>query len=261
MKSGNTDVAELMQALRAFLKENDMMAYLTMMCNRLLELHRVLKPTGSLYLHCDPTASHYLKIVLDGVFGKENFRNEIIWRRTGSHNSSRKYGPIHDVILFFTKSKDFRWNKFHQPYSKRYVEDFFKKEDARGKFRSQTLTGSGTRKGHSGDPWSGYDVTTKGRHWAFPGAVAEEFGIEDLPLHEKLDFLREEGMISMEVDGLPEYRQYLHNSKGTLLQDIWAYQPYSQGLLYATPNGIDEDVKWLEKRGGGERLGYPTQNL
>lgn len=75
-------MADLMRALRSFLRENDMLAYLTMMCNRLLELHRVLKPTGSLYLHCDPTASHYLKLVLDGVFGKENFRNEISWQRS-----------------------------------------------------------------------------------------------------------------------------------------------------------------------------------
>ncbi len=86
MHQPNTDVAEMMQALRGFLGENDMMAYLTMMANRLLELHKVLKPTGSLYLHCDPTASHYLKIVLDGVFGKENFRNEITWKRTSAHS-------------------------------------------------------------------------------------------------------------------------------------------------------------------------------
>ncbi len=86
----NTDVAEMMKALRAFLGENDMMAYLTMMANRLLQLHRVLKPTGSLYLHCDPTASHYLKIVLDGVFGKENFSNEIIWKRTTPKNDSQQ---------------------------------------------------------------------------------------------------------------------------------------------------------------------------
>src|SRR5207302_6053437 len=90
----NTIVADMMRALRGFLGENDLMAYLTMMANRLLELHRVLKPTGSLYLHCDPTASHYLKIVLDGVFGKLNFGNEVVWqRRAGSssaiHQSNR----------------------------------------------------------------------------------------------------------------------------------------------------------------------------
>jgi DNA modification methylase len=93
-QSRNTDVAEMMRALRAFIGENDMMAYLTMMANRLLEMHRVLKPTGSLYLHCDPTASHYLKIVLDGVFGKENFINEIVWKRSDAH-SDGKQGARH----------------------------------------------------------------------------------------------------------------------------------------------------------------------
>src|ERR1035437_1804446 len=85
----NTEVAEMMLALRRFIGENDMMAYLTMMANRLLELHRVLKTTGSLYLHCDPTASHYLKIVLDGVFGKECFQNEIVWKRQSAHSDAK----------------------------------------------------------------------------------------------------------------------------------------------------------------------------
>jgi adenine specific DNA methylase Mod len=89
MQSGNTDAAEMLRAMRSFLKENDMMAYLTMMAVRLLELHRVLKDTGSLYLHCDPTASHYLKILLDSIFRPVNFRNEITWKRTSSHNTAR----------------------------------------------------------------------------------------------------------------------------------------------------------------------------
>jgi site-specific DNA-methyltransferase (adenine-specific) len=103
----NTDVAEMMQALRKFLGENDMMAYLTMMCNRLLELHRVLKPTGSLYLHCDPTASHYLKIVLDGVFGGQNFRNEIAWCYRGGGSSKTDFGKRHDIIFRYTKTEEY----------------------------------------------------------------------------------------------------------------------------------------------------------
>src|SRR5437016_345714 len=101
----NTDVAEMMKALRAFLGENDMMAYLTMMANRLLELHRVLKPTGSLYLHCDPTASHYLKIVLDGVFGPERFMNEIIWQRTTAGKPFFRNLPKNtDTIFWYVKT-------------------------------------------------------------------------------------------------------------------------------------------------------------
>ena len=117
LKCGNTDVAELIQALRAFLKENDMMAYLVMMCNRLLELHRVLKPTGSLYLHCDPTASHYLKIVLDGVFGKENYRNEIIWAYRRWSAAAQKFQGLHDVVFFYSNSKVITFNKLFDDYT------------------------------------------------------------------------------------------------------------------------------------------------
>ena len=121
----NTDVAELMRALRSFLKENDMMAYLTAMCIRLLELHRVLKPTGSLYLHCDPTASHYLKIVLDGVFGKANFRTEISWKRSSAHNDAkqgrRQYGNVRDLLFFYSKSSDWTWNWLYTSYDESYL--------------------------------------------------------------------------------------------------------------------------------------------
>src|SRR4051794_21054647 len=93
MHSGNGDAAEMLRAMRSFLKENDMMAYVTMMAIRLIELHRVLKPTGSLYLHCDPTASHYLKLILDGIFEPTKFQNEVIWKRHSAHSSAKRYGP------------------------------------------------------------------------------------------------------------------------------------------------------------------------
>ena len=101
---GPAKVGELLAAMRSFLGQNDMMAYLTMMAQRIVELHRVLKPTGSIYLHCDPTASHYLKLLLDAVFGADKFRNEIIWKRTGSHGGSKRWRPIHDTILFYSAS-------------------------------------------------------------------------------------------------------------------------------------------------------------
>jgi site-specific DNA-methyltransferase (adenine-specific) len=107
LNQANTDVAEMMRSLRSFLGENDMMAYLTMMANRLLELHRVLKSTGSLYLHCDPTASHYLKIVLDGVFGKENFLNEIIWYKNSGGIGRTSFSKRHDTLLLYTKTKNY----------------------------------------------------------------------------------------------------------------------------------------------------------
>ena len=138
----NTDVAELMKSLRAFLGMNDMMAYVTMMANRLLEIHRVLKPTGSLYLHCDPTASHYLKIVLDGVFGKENFRNEINWRRSSAHNDAKQgrqsYGNVRDVIYFYTKSSEWTWNWVYSPYTSEYLAGEYRHVTADKRYYKET---------------------------------------------------------------------------------------------------------------------------
>lgn len=261
LRAGPRGVAGVLAALRGILKTSDLMAYLAMMAPRLVLMHERLKPTGSLYLHCDPTASHYLKLLLDMLFGPQNFRNEIIWRRTGAHNSSRRYGPVHDVILFYTKSATYTWNPRHRPYLKGYVDDYFKKWDGPRRYRSQTLTGAGTRGGESGRAWRGFDPTAHGRHWAFPRALADDLGLAaDAPLHAKLDALAEAGLLApSDVGGLPEYRQYLDASKGTLLQDVWAYQPYTNGCLAGTSEAIDEEVKWLAKRGGRERLHYPTQ--
>ncbi len=103
MSGTNSDVSTMLRAMRLALGDNDMMAYLAMMAVRLIELHRVLKPTGSLYLHCDPTASHYLKLLLDGIFGPKRFLNEITWKRTSAHNDGARYGRIQDRILFYSK--------------------------------------------------------------------------------------------------------------------------------------------------------------
>ena len=153
---------------------NQMMAYLVMMAARLIELERVLKPTGSLYLHCDPTASHYLKILLDAIFGTENYRNHITWKRTSSHSSAKKWGPISDNILFYTKSNKFVWNKVYQPYDQQYIDDYYRSRGRkRGRYPSRlTLTGSGTRQGDSGRPWRGVNPTDSGRHWAIPSNIA-----------------------------------------------------------------------------------------
>ena len=129
MVCGNTDVAELLRAMRGFLKENDMMAYLAMMAVRLIELHRVLKPTGSLYLHCDPTASHYLKLLLDGVFGAPNYRNEITWKRTTTHSDSKTWSRVSDIILFYTKGREFIWNTPREPHSEKYIASKYRHDD------------------------------------------------------------------------------------------------------------------------------------
>lgn len=114
-------VADMIAALRQFIGTNQMMAYLVMMAARLVELHRVLKPTGSLYLHCDPTASHYLKVVLDTIFGPERFVNEVVWKRASAHNDPKRYGNIHDVLFFYSKSDKYVWNPQYTPYSEEYL--------------------------------------------------------------------------------------------------------------------------------------------
>ncbi|MCY3991384.1 MAG: DNA methyltransferase [Caldilineaceae bacterium] len=235
-------------------------SYLVYMAARLLEMQRVLKTTGSIYLHCDSTMSHYLKIVMDGIFGKQNFRSEIIWRRTNSHNKlSRKYGPIHENILFYSASDKFTFNPGRTPYTQAYIDKYFNHSDQIGPFQKNVLTGSGTRQGDSGLPWRGYDPTIKNRHWAIPKALREwlpENGA-GMTVQEQLDFLYSKNQIVFpEVEGgQPRYKQRI--GEGVPYQDIWAYQPGTDGTLYGTEGEIDWDVKWLDS--SEEVLGYPTQ--
>jgi adenine specific DNA methylase Mod len=147
--SGNTEAANMLNAIRSFLGENDMMAYLAMMAVRLIELHRVLKPTGSLYLHCDPTASHYLKILLDAVFEKHQFRTEISWRRQSAHSDAKQgrvqYGNVRDTIFFYTKGEEWTWNWLYTPYDEEYVQNFYKHTDPVSDrlYRLSDITGPG----------------------------------------------------------------------------------------------------------------------
>lgn len=256
-------VSQVMQAFRTFLGDNDMLAYLSMMAPRLKELRRVLKNTGSIYLHCDPTASHYLKLLLDAVFGPDQFRNEIIWRRTGAHNKARRYAPIHDTLLFFTKSDDYYWSFPKRPYMKGHVTENFVCEKGVWKtnYYGNVLTGQGIRGGESGKPWKGFDPTAKARHWAIPGALVEDLeeDISHMGQHEKLDYLYKLGCIKIEKgQAWPVYERVIKESDGQPVADIWAYQPYTEGTVFNSEEGIDHDVRWLNPK-DQERLGYPTQ--
>ncbi|MBI4297177.1 MAG: restriction endonuclease [Chloroflexi bacterium] len=236
---------EIVASLRRALGErNDMTAYLAMMAVRLLELRRVLKPTGSLYLHCDPTASHYLKIVLDTIFGARNFRNEITWKRTHAHSGAKKFGAVHDILLFYAKSEKCKWNKQQLDYSQNYVETFFRFEEPDGRrYRATILTGSGTRTGSSGKPWRGIDPTASGRHWAIPGYIRPLLGDLDFPdVQSALDELDKIGRIlwPAKPGGVPSFKQYQDDMGGTDLQDVWPDIP-----------PISAQAK--------ERLGYATQ--
>ena len=242
-RSGHTRAFDLLNAMRRFLGDNDMMAYLAMMAVRMVELHRVLRPTGSLYLHCDPTASHYLKLLLDAVFDSPQFRSEIIWKRTSSHNSARRWGPIHDVILFYSRSADYLWNRVDMPYDPDYTDRYYRHVDGDGRrYRLSDLTGSGTRNGESGRSWGGFDPTVHGRHWGIPTIVKQEFGDRSLTPHGWLDLFREHGLIEMSGrgGGWPHVRRYLDRMTGQAVQDI-----------------VD-DIPPLSQR-HAERLGYPTQ--
>ena len=138
---------------------DSMGAFLCWLGVRVLEMHRVLKPTGSIYLHCDPTASHYIKALMDSIFGHQHFQSEIIWRRTFSHGGAKRWGPIHDTILFYTKTGRYTWNRIFQEHDQAYIDKFYRYHDDRGQYRPVLLTGPGIRHGESGQPWRGIDPT------------------------------------------------------------------------------------------------------
>jgi DNA modification methylase len=220
-------VSQAMQAFRTLLGDSNMLAYLAMMAPRLLELRRVLKASGSIYLHCDPTASHYLKLLMDAVFGPEHFQNEIVWKRTSAHSSAKRYGPVHDIILFFSRSTEVRWIGGYQGYEEEYVRQRFGRGGDRP-WKDADLTGAGVRHGETGQAWRGFDVTAKGRHWAYPPA--------------ELDKLDTEGRIywPKKKGGWPRERVFLEAVKGIPLQDVWT------------------DIFPINSQ-AQERLGYPTQ--
>ncbi|MFZ1415468.1 MAG: DNA methyltransferase [Defluviicoccus sp.] len=227
MRSGNTDAAEMLRAMRSFLKENDMMAYIAMMAVRLLELHRVLKQTGSLYLHCDPTASHYLKIVLDAIFGKDRFLNEIVWLRTHSHNIMPKsFLKQNDYILFYSKTRQFVFNIEYISYSNAQLSRY--KKDASGRlYKAENLTFSTPNPSRQFE-WRGAKPPPN-RSW---GA--------DLPTLEKW---YSDGRILLRRDGTPRLdglKIYLDETKGKPCGTNWT------------------DVPRIGNT-SGERLGYPTQ--
>jgi adenine specific DNA methylase Mod len=223
-----TGVATAIRALKSFLGTNDMMAYLAMMAVRLIELRQVMKPTGSLYLHCDPTASHYLKILLDGVFGPDKFRNEIIWKRHSAHSSAKRYGPVHDVLLFYSKGESFTWTEPRLPYADEYLDRYYKYDDGDGRlYWRNSLTAAGTRSGSSGRPWHGHDPASQGAHWKFTT--------------DNLDALDAAGKIYWPPGGgWPQIKRYRDELKGLAVSDLW------------------DDIDKINPA-GNERLGYPTQ--
>jgi site-specific DNA-methyltransferase (adenine-specific) len=260
---------ELLKGLRAVLGPGAMLAYLVSMTLRIVEIHRVLTPNGNFYLHCDPTASHYLKLVLDSIFCSDalgDFRNEIVWRRTGAHSARRRFGPIHDTIFLYSKGPKFYFNKdLLRPYMNGHVKQRYTEDgNGRHKFTSggNVLTGSGATGGESGQPWRGFDPSAKNRHWAVPGFLTKQMdpGFKKLSVLKKLDALFAAGLVEItEGSAWPQPVRYLDTDiSGQRIQDVWAYQPYTEGTVYDTNAGIDADVQWLGPT-DPERLGYETQ--
>ncbi|MHB8655706.1 MAG: DNA methyltransferase [Terriglobia bacterium] len=241
---GPKKLADLMQALLSFLGRNDMMAYLVMMAIRLVELHRVLKPTGSIYLHCDPTSSHYIKLLLDGTFGPDHFRNEIVWKRTSARSDSHRWNHIHDVIFFYSRSSTMTWNPQFTQYDPDYVRDFYRslEKDSNRAYASGDLTAAGTRKGESGKPWRGIDPTEKGRHWALPKKFMEDLGITQGTVQGRLDALDNLGRVLWpeKKGGVPRFKRYLDDMPGLAVQSVVT------------------DIPPISAQ-SAEKLGYPTQ--
>ena len=226
---GGGRVSLAMQAFRTFLGESNMLAYLAMMAPRLVELRRVLKPTGSIYLHCDPTASHYLKMLMDAVFWAVCFRTEIIWKRSSAHSDTKQgrqqHGRIHDVLLFYTKTGNWTWNPLYTPYDRKYVEQFYKYVEKRTgrRYKLDNLTGPGGAAKRN----PSYEVMGVTRYWRYS--------------KEKMEQLIQEGRVVQTRPGaVPRYKRYLDEMPGVSLQDIWT------------------DIKPIGAQ-AAERLGYPTQ--
>ena len=224
---GPDKLGRLLQAMREFLGQNDMMAYLTMMAQRLAELHRLLKPTGSIYLHCDLTASHYLRMLLDATFGPVNLRNEVVWKRANAHNDPKRYGRISDSILYYGKSSDVTWNTQYTPYRDDYYRSHFSK-DADGRYY-RTVPLDAPRHGE-GSPnliyeWRG-KWPAETRTWSVRREVMEQYEREN-----RLRYTR---------TGTPTLLRYADEMPGVPLQNVWTDIP-----------PVNPQAR--------ERIGYPTQ--
>lgn len=225
VETGPHRASQSMQAFRDLLGDTDMLAYLAMMAPRLVGLHRALKSTGSIYLHCDPTASHYLKILMDSIFGAKFFRNEIIWKRFSAKNDSLRFGRGHDTLLFYTKSNSFTWNALYQPLEEETITHNYTMVETGTGRRYQHCDMTAAKSGGDVDyEWHGVRPY-KGRYWAYS--------------RENMDQMLAEGRIEFRKTGMPRLKRYLDEQPGVPMQDVWT------DLRLATSSP--------------ERLGYPTQ--
>lgn len=224
-------VSDVMRAFRTFLGDNDMLAYLAMMAPRLVELRRVLKETGCLYLHCDPTASHYLKLLLDAVFGPEHFQNEIVWRRTNARSTTGRWPRVHDVLLYYARSDNSVFHPLRVTASEAKMPHTLITWKDGKKYQTYELTAPGrTKEGESGKPWRGFAPGEMGRHWANTPAIMEDWDARGL-IHWP------------QKGGFPRRRSeepFNPVDRMVVIDDVWT------------------DVDRINQT-ARERLGYPTQ--
>ena len=219
-------VGEMVGALHGVLGGNQMMAYLVMMAARLVEMHRVLKPTGSLYLHCDPTASHYLKVVLDCVFGTENYRSEVTWQRTNVHSDSKTWSAVADVILFYSRSAKFTWHAQYLPHSDDHIASKYGHKDADGRaFTLSDMTSPNPRPNMMYE-WKGHAYPQNG--WRYSKET-----MANLDADRRIWYPDDKSK-------RPRLKRYLDEMPGRLLSNIWT------------------DIFPINSQ-AAERLGYPTQ--
>ena len=220
-----------------------MMAYLIMMSSRMIEMKRVLKETGSVYLHCDDTADAYLRLMMDSIFGREAFQASIQWKRTSAHNDTI-FGRVTDTLLVYGAPPI---NPVTQDLHPDYVETYYRHEDEHGRYQSGDLTASGPRRGEAGTTWRGYNPTSIGRHWSVPKThrYAEYIEHEFIPsytdiqsIHDRLDALDDAGLLLWSRNGVPRLKRYLTEEQGQVATNLWV------------------DIKNASR---SERTGYPTQ--
>lgn len=231
--ASGSHAAKILIALREYLGESDMMAYLCMMAIRLIYLHRILKPTGSIYLHCDPTACHYLKMLLDSIFGPTGFKNEIVWKRTSTHNDSKTWSRVADNILFFTKTSNFVWNTPREKHSAEYLRVKYRYDDGDGRlYMLDNMTSPNPRPNMTYE-WKGFPSPTKG--WRYQTNTMETLDKQGRIWYPE----NPDG--SFDYGRRPRLKRYLENNPdGGVMGTIWTDIPpvNSQAI---------------------ERVGYPTQ--
>ena len=202
-----------------------LLAYLVYMSYRFFEMRRILKQTGSIYLHCDPTASHYIKVIMDGIFGHGIFRNEIVWKRTTIHRDAQRLVRVHDIIFFYSKGSRITWHTAFAKHDDAYVNSHYTQKDADGRrYRLDNATAAG--QGPARTFFGQVLEPPPGTHWRWS--------------RENIDQLTEQGRIVLTQRGRPVYKRYLDEMKGTPVSDDWADIP-----------PINSQAK--------ERLGYSTQ--